>query len=101
MNANGLAPGQAWNMAHGPRFQARFDRNQRAHVIGEALATDDAYGRQYVDFGYWPDNSRIYGSAGKLDAQYRRPWHTDFGRAMRAARFHNRMMVAAERQGVE
>lgn len=43
----GLLPDQAWSVPSGPRWQARLWADGRHHVIGELLATHEAYGLAY------------------------------------------------------
>ena len=100
--ATGLLPGQAWAIpADGP-WQARLDRAGRAHVIGRALAEHAEHGPRHLD------PRRVF-AGGRPQAEewamFRiplprakrpRPWHT-FERACRAARMHERMVIAAKR----
>lgn len=100
--ATGLLPGQEWNVAAGPVWQARICRTGRAHVIGRELAEHADYGPRYLD------PTRVF-AGGRPQAEewamFRiqlppamrpRPWHT-FERACRAARMHERMVLAAKR----
>lgn len=92
----GLLPGQSWNVAHGPLWQARLDRGGRAHVVGFEPSVHPDYRAGYRDGG-----PQLAGHRTHATASYERRWHADYSRAMRAARSYNRMRVAAERQGVE
>ena len=100
----GLAPGQAWAVAAGPTWQARIDRAGRAHVIGWALADHATYAVGYLDprriFAGIPAGPLRYewqGCGVEIPFALRpRPWHT-FERACRAARMHERMVLAAKR----
>lgn len=106
----GLLPDQAWSVPSGPRWQARLWADGRAHVIGEALASHQQYGAKYADNSHvsrqrhewypprWPIPDWALGCPFWTS---KRRWHADYSRAMRAAQFHNRMIVAAERQGVK
>lgn len=98
MTADGLLPGQAWAIAPGPTWQARLWTDGRAHCIGRELANHPEYGLRYVDYGMWPNYSRMIGPPS--NKQYRRPWHT-FERACRAARMHERMVIAAKRNAAQ
>ena len=44
----GLLPGQSWNVAAGPLWQARADRTGRVHVIGRTLAEHPLYHDLYL-----------------------------------------------------
>ena len=78
----GLLPGQSWNVAWGPTFQARIGRDGRAHCIGEALVSREDYSLMY-----YSGNGTVGDDA---------PW-ADFGTAMDQARQHN-AAFAAKRQ---
>ena len=102
----GLLPGQAWSVAHGPRWQARLDRGGRAHVIGRTLASHNAYRAGYGESRVFGSKDlpayAVLGSDGARWAitgpsRYGRRWHADFERACRAARMHERMVIAAKR----
>ena len=105
MTADGLRPGQAWAIAPGPTWQARIGRDGRAHVIGRELARDFQHGPRYAEPArYWNPNCDA-----TVQRQYRmhrtvewrpRPWHT-FERACRAARMHERMVIAAKRNAAQ
>ena len=102
--ATGLLPGQSWAIpADGP-WQARLDRAGRAHVIGRALAEHPEYGGRYLDparilagvVGH-PVVVAMLAAGAWVPRNLRpRPWHT-FERACRAARLHERMVIAAKR----
>jgi hypothetical protein len=102
LTADGLAPGQSWAIPVGPVWQARLDRMGRAHVVGRALAEHPGHGPGYLD----PRRVFAGGRPGAEEwAMFRiplpramrpRPWHT-FKRACRAARMHERMVIAAKR----
>ena len=100
----GLLPGQSWNVAPGGAWQARLCREGRAHVIGRELAGHPVYDEGYTD------PRRVFATAEpRVAGDYRRlgmrvprfarprPWHT-FERACRAARMHERIVIAAKRQ---
>ena len=106
MTADGLRPGQAWAIAPGPTWQARLCRAGRAHVIGRTLASDNAYRSKYGEsrvfgrkdapaFAVLADDGALYAITGAH--RYGRRWHSDFERACRAARMHERMVIAAKR----
>ena len=83
MTATGLRPGQAWAIAPGVFWQARLDPNRRAHVIAWGLAND-------------PGSWKVYAETNK-----RRRWYASFERACRAARMHERMVIAAKRNAAQ
>lgn len=110
----GLLPGQSWNVAAGPLWQARLCRAGRAHVIGRELAGHPEYGPRYgclnrtnategnalfraVKAGQPPVWYVVRRKPGHPGWTRPRPWHT-FERACRAARMHSRMVIAAKRQ---
>ena len=94
MTATGLRPGQAWAIAPGVAWQARLCRAGRAHVIGRALALDLRYDDMYAEDR--PDRWRNVGGGWTAIDRRVRLWHT-FERACRAARMHERMVIAAKR----
>lgn len=79
----GLLPGQSWSVAAGPTWQARLDPNRRAHVIAWRLAHD-------------PGSWKAYAETNK-----RRRWYASFERACRAARMHERIVIAVRRQAAQ
>lgn len=105
MTPAGLAPGQSWRIPAGPLWQARLDRGGRAHVVGQVLAEHEDYRVGYADQGKFPRDGAVYfnwpqdGAAPVVRTLIRR-WHADFDRAHKVAAFHERMTVAAKRQGV-
>lgn len=102
----GLLPGQSWNVAAGGAWQARLCRAGRAHVIGPWLAEHPVYSAGYLDprrvfAGGRPQAEEWAMFRIQLPCALRpRPWHT-FERACRAARMHERMVIAAKRQAAQ
>ena len=101
----GLAPGQSWIIPAGPLWQVRLDRGGRAHVVGQALAEHEDYRVGYADRGSPPRDGAVWfnwqdkTNEPAMVRRMTRPWHS-FDRAHRVAAFHERMIVAAKRQGV-
>jgi hypothetical protein len=105
-----LSPGQSWAIPAGPQWQARLDRAGRAHVIGRALASDNAYRGKYGEsrvfgrkeapaFAILANDGALYAITGAHC--YGRRWHADFERACRAASYHERLVIAAKRQAAQ
>lgn len=91
----GLLPGQSWNVAWGPTWQARLCRAGRAHVIGRELAGHALYGWIYAD--PLRGQARFVPGFGDFCPGRPRRWHT-FTRACRSAGMYERMVIAAKRQ---
>ena len=101
MTADGLRPGQSWAIAPGGAWQARIGRDGRCHVIGRELAKHPEHGPMYRERLRY---ARRKIANGRIVEYRPRRWRigaVGFELACRAARMHERMVIAAKRNAAQ